>query len=83
MGKVVCTDLSGKELYRQVGNGRVMTLGSLGDVMVSTLAQNARDMGSIAALGAIFAIIITPTTLLLGITSTGQEGPLCSSVRIM
>ena len=39
---VVYSDLSGKEPHRQVGVGRVMTSGSLGGVMVSTLARNAR-----------------------------------------
>ena len=32
-----------------------------GGVMVSTLAWDARDIGSIPALGAIFHIFITPT----------------------
>ena len=41
---MVCTDLSGKEVYI-VGVGRVMSSGSLGGVMVSTLAQNAREGG--------------------------------------
>ena len=36
------------------------TFGSLGDEMVSTLAQNARDVGLITALGAIFSIFVTP-----------------------
>ena len=42
---VVCTDLTGKELHGQVG---VVTSGSLYGVMVSTLAWNARDVGSIS-----------------------------------
>ena len=37
---------------------RVVTLRSLGGGMVSTLAQNARDVGLIAALGVIFPIFI-------------------------
>ena len=41
----------------------VVTSGSLGGVIVSTLAQNARDEGLIPILGAIFPIFITPTTL--------------------
>ena len=60
---VVCTNLSGKEPHRQAGIGKVVTSGSLGDVMVSTLAQNARGVGSIPALGTIFPIFITSTTL--------------------
>ena len=35
---VVFTDLSGKELHRQVGVGTVVTSGSLGGGMVNTLA---------------------------------------------
>ena len=31
----------------------------------STLAQNARDVGSISALGAIFPIFITPMTIII------------------
>ena len=38
----------------------MVTSGSLGDEMVSTLAQNARCMTLIPALGAIFRIVITP-----------------------
>ena len=41
----LCTDLSGKEPHRQVGVGKVVTSRSLGDIMVSTLAWNARDVG--------------------------------------
>ena len=57
---VVCTDLSGKEPHRQVGVSMVVTSGSLGGVMVSTLDQNAKDVCSIPALGAIFLIFFTP-----------------------
>ena len=53
---VVCTDLCGKEPYKQVGVGSMVTLGSLGGEIVSTLIQNARDVGSIPALGTIFAL---------------------------
>ena len=49
---VVCTDLSGKEPHIHIGMSR-----SLCGVMVSTLARNARDVGSIPALGTTF-----PTT---------------------
>ena len=52
---VVCTDLQGKESHRQVGVGIVVT----SSVMVSPLSQNARDLGSIPALGAIFPIFLT------------------------
>ena len=38
---------------------RMVTSRSLGDIMVSTVAQNARDVGSIPALD----IFITPMTL--------------------
>ena len=41
----------------------VMTSESVGGVMVSTLAQNERDVSLITALGAIFPIFITPTTM--------------------
>ena len=62
MSVLVCTDLSGKEPHRQVGMGRVMTSGSLGGVMLSTLAQNARDIGSMSTLGTIFPIFIIIST---------------------
>ena len=42
--------------------GRVVTAGTLGGVMVSTLVRNARDVGSISALGTRFPMSITPTT---------------------
>ena len=48
---------------KQVGVGRVVTLGSLGVVMVNTLAQDAWNAGSIPALRAIFLILIGPTTV--------------------
>ena len=43
--------------------GRVLTTESLGGVMVSTLAQNARDVGSIPDLGALFPIYVRHLTL--------------------
>ena len=43
----------------------MVTSGSLGTVLVSTLAWNARDVGLIPALGAIFPIFITLTTLVV------------------
>ena len=67
---VVCTDLSGKKLHRQVG---VDTVGSLAGVIVITLARDVRDMGSTPTLGEIFPIFITPTTCIKAsgvITST-------------
>ena len=60
---VVCTDLSGKKPHGQVGMGIVMTSGSLGCIMFSTLAQNARDVDSIPALGIVLPIFITPTRI--------------------
>ena len=61
---VVYTDLSGKELHRQEGVGSMATSGSLGGVMVRTLAWNVRDVGSIPDLGKIFPIFITQMTLI-------------------
>ena len=61
--EIVCTDLSCKELHIHVGVGEMETSGSLDGVMFSTLVQNARDMGSIPALGRIFPIFISPTAL--------------------
>ena len=43
-----------------VGTVMVMTTGSLGGVMVSTLVQNAIDVGSIPTLGAVFPIFVSP-----------------------
>ena len=60
---VVSTDLSGKEPHRQVGVGSTVTSRSLGGKLVSTLARNVRDVGSIPVLSAIFSIFVTPTTL--------------------
>ena len=62
MTVVVCTDFSGKELHRQVGVDRVSTSGSLGGVMVSTLAWNARNVGLIPTLD-MFPIFIAPMSL--------------------
>ena len=60
---VVCTNLSGREPDINVGVGRMMISGGLGGIVVSTLAQNASDVGSIPALGEIFLIFITSMTL--------------------
>ena len=38
---------------------RMVTSGSLRGVVVSTLTQNARDVGSIPVLGIIFPIFVT------------------------
>ena len=58
---VVCTNLWGKELHRQMG------MGDIREPMWcngTTLAQNARDVGSIPVLATIFSIFITLTTLI-------------------
>ena len=53
-----------KEQHRQVGGIIMGTSESLCGIMVSTLAQNPRDVSSIPALGTIFLIFfITPATL--------------------
>ena len=59
MSVVVYTDLSGKDLHRQVGAGGAVTSRSLGGVMVSTLACNAKDVGSNPTLSALFPNFIT------------------------
>ena len=46
----------------QVGMGSMVTAGSLDGGMVSTLARNARDVGSTPALGTLFLIVVTATT---------------------
>ena len=61
---VVCIKHSHKEPYRQIAKDRVASLERLDGEIVSTLAQNARDVGSIPALGAIFPIFITPITFI-------------------
>ena len=63
---VVYSDLSEKESHGQVGVSKVVTLGTLDSIMSSTLTWNARDLGSIPALGAIFPIFITHTLVLCG-----------------
>ena len=60
---IVCSELSGKELHRQVGVDKGDATGSLGGVMASTLTLKARDVGSIQTLSSIFPIVITPMTL--------------------
>ena len=63
MSVIVCTDLSGKAPHREVGLGSMVTSVSLGGEMVSTLAQNASDVGLITALGPIFPIFIILMTI--------------------
>ena len=60
---IACTEHSGKEPHRQVAVGRVVTLGSVGGVMISTMALNARDLGSIPSLGEIFPFFVTSMTI--------------------
>ena len=60
---VVFIDLSGKEPHWHVGVGSMVTPGSLGGDVVSTLVQNARYVGLIPALGTVFPIWIPPMTL--------------------
>ena len=72
MSVVVCSDLSGKGLQRQVGGGRVVTSGSLTGIMVGRLALNARDEGLIPALGARHPIFIALTT-----SSGGRMSRVC------
>ena len=55
---VVCTT------HRHLGVDRVLTSG-----LVSTLAWNAKDRGSIPALGTIFPVVITPTLTLVPMTT--------------
>ena len=43
----------------------MVTSGNVGGVMVNTMAGNARDVGSNPTRGAIFPIVITPTTLVV------------------
>ena len=57
---VVCADLSGRELHKQVAVGTVV-IGRLDNVMVSTLTRNSTGVDSIHALSTIFPIVITPT----------------------
>ena len=63
MSLLVCTDLSVKAAHRKVGMDSMVTSGILGGVMVSTLSQIARDVGSISALGTLFPIFNTLTKI--------------------
>ena len=62
---VVSTDLSDKELQRHVDMGSMVISKSLEGVVSGTLVQNARDVGSIPALGTIFPIFVTLMGVLL------------------
>ena len=57
-----CTDFRSNELHKQMGMDRVMTSGSLGGTIVSTLTWNTIGVGTIPALGTIFPILIAPPT---------------------
>ena len=57
MSVPACSNLSGKELHRQIGVEPRRCHGY-------TLIWNARDVGSSLALGAIFSIVFTLTTLI-------------------
>ena len=57
---MVCNDLSSKEPHIKVGVDRVMISRSLGGELVSILSHNARYVGSVSALGAIFPMFPTP-----------------------
>ena len=46
----------------QVSVGELVIRGGLGGVMVSTLAQNARDVGAIPSIDTILSIFINPMT---------------------
>ena len=72
------TDLSGKELHIQVGVDRVVTSGSLGGVMVNTMARNAIGVASILALGTIFRIFIK-TLLMLKARLGSDKYQFCKS----
>ena len=63
----MCTDLSGKEPHRYVNMGKVVSSGSLGGVIGSTIAQNARYVGLIPALDAIYPNFSTPTYYYYGL----------------
>ena len=69
---VLCSDLSYKS-YTHIHKhtwvtymsyiGSIVSTGTPGGVMVSTLAQNVSDVALIPTVGAIFLIFITPMTL--------------------
>ena len=63
MSVVVCTDLCGKALHRQVGVGIVVTSGSLRCVMVAHWPGMPEIWVQIPALGIVFPIFVIPMTL--------------------
>ena len=69
---VIFTDLSGNESCRQVGMTRLMILGC---VMVSTLAWNARGVGSNPAPRSIFTLFITHRTVVTYYVSCTLDTP--------
>ena len=72
MRVVVCTDLWGKELHRQVDAGIMVTSGKPTWCNGYTLAWDARYVGSSPVLGTVFLIFITPTTYIVRITKICQ-----------
>ena len=68
IGVVVCINLSVKEPHSQM-----VTLGSLGGVMVDILARNARDVGSILALDTISPISLAHATPISTQSSTDLQ----------
>ena len=62
---IVCNDLCGKELHRQVAVGMIVTSGKPICCKGSTLAWNVRDVCSIPAIDTIFPIFITHKALSL------------------
>ena len=74
MSVVVCTDLSGKEPHRQVGVGMVGISGSLGGVMISTLAWNAKCCAfDYCSRRNVSHIVINPQQVMLTVTATDVQ----------
>ena len=73
MSAVVCTDLSGSHVEREIGAGKIVTPASLDGVMASILTRKVRDVGSIPAPGAIFPIFITPTITVIPLHTYDQQ----------
>ena len=63
---VVCTDLWGKRARKTGGGGYRSDVKEPMWCNGSTLAQNARDVGSSPALGTVFPIVITFTAIVKG-----------------
>ena len=79
---LVYTDLSDKEPPRHVAIGRVVTSRSLSVVLVSTLTQNAKYVGSAPAPGTIFPIS-TVTMILYKVHTEGLLNLLCKVIASM